>query len=745
VRVWEREGIHRGDLRDDDRAGGGLAQLNSTSLPPLLSLSHSLADLRTALAAATSIQPPDQILLTRGTPLDGRPGTTLAAFGLPPPDPPTRLEDSLFLFSRPAIRPDGPPPAAPALTAAGQAVPDLPPPEQGEAAGANPHPLDASPSPAARALPALERACSAHLAVASALWDAGAAARADVDRLARVAAVQAAAADVARASVEQSYASTAAAFSSFMGGLAGGADPAERLHQDLAALAAVPLHPAARRVPAAAGTTAPPTPLPSTLADLLPTADLGAWAARLAAARGALDARAASLRARLAALAAELEALLLAGPLADVSALTPAAADAAAAASEEQGRVVASLSADLAAARRAMDAAAAADADAAGGPPSALFASVDAAAGRLAAAVGRHTAALLPASRSAGLDLAAAAAAAAAAATALARDAAAQLRTVAAHQGGLRGVRADLSLLARAADKQAAAGAALARMRRLPAAYRACLAERVRRDGWRDGYAGRAAGVGDALAASAEREAARWAAFARTVGALIPPHVLASLGLMPEGPTPAVVAVPPEGDPGPRVTLEDVRAAVSPPGMVDDVGLADEGPPLFPEGWVARGAAPPPPPPALAPPSPAQAPSPSALDNARLRAEVAALRAADAAAVAAAAAAAPAPTSPAPASPSPRSSPASSGGGAAETAPPPPTAALEAATSAFTAALAARDDLIAELQEALAAAQGRRAATARAAAAAAASSTPPRVRVRLEVVEEGGDGGGGPA
>ena len=744
---------------------------------------NSIADLRTALAATTAIPPADQILMARGVALeDGRGGGALGAHGLPPPpgEAGARLEDAVFLYARPLLRPGAPPPEAPALTPAGQAVPGL---EEvaAAAAAAQPHALDASPSPAARALPALERACAAHLGVAAALWDAGAAARADIDRLARTAAVQAAAADAARATVERHYASTAAGFRAFASSLVGTtgpaspspssplpspgllADPVEALRADVDALASVRLHPAATRVAAAreegggGGGGGGGGPFPSTLADLLPTPALQAWASRLAAARAALDARTAGIQANLAALAADVEALLMCGPPVDVASLAPAAASAAAW-SEEQGRAVAALSSDLAAARRAIDAALAADA---AGGRAALYASTEAAAGRLAVAVERQAGALLPAAHRAGLALAGSAVRAAATQHALATDAAGQLRRVAAHQSALHALRADLGVLARAAEKQAAAGAALARVRRLPAAYRACLAERVRRDAWAEATAGRAAAACEALAASAAREGGRRAGFAGRAGALIPPHVLASLGLTPLPPPAARLVVPAEPDPAgpgappaPRVTLEDVRAAVPPPGMGGGAGEADceagEDAPaaLFPEVWVARAAAPPPPPPA-----PAPSVNPLALENARLRAEVAALRAADAAAVAAAAAVvAAAPPTPArrptpPASPKPPPSPSrgspgsSSGGGDAGTA----TTTLAAAAAAFTAALAARDDLIVELQQQAALVAGRVAggpAGPEAAAAAArqgGADGEAAVRVRLEVVDAGDD------
>jgi len=634
--------VSRGRLR---RAAGA-AGAGSPVCParrPVPPLPSSVGELQAALEAATAVPRRDQVLLRWGAPLDAR--SPLGAQGLVGAGGGGRgFADAVFLYARPDLRPDVP--APPDEPFEGEA-PDPP--------AAPPFDPSATPRHTPLEQAALDAAASAALARASALNDAASASAAAAASHADAAAALAAAADGARASVEAHAAAVDSAWASFAGRYDGARVAAERALTDGAGvdLSGVPLHPAA-----ATRLGLPPTS--ATLADVAPLAHPAASVAAAADAWVGLDARAAAAAAAADGLRADVEALFALGPPADAA---DASRDAEVAkdAADEAAAAVAALAAHLAAVRR-------------GGDRAALRADAASAAS-----------AILPRAEAAAGTAREAARACTAARNAMARDVRSQVARVAAHQSATRRLRASLASLAGAADDAAAAAGDAAPSGRLPAAYRAALAEAVRRDAFADVFNAHAGAMAERLASLRAREADRRAAFRAGAERRLPSALLAGLGLGDPPPLATVTVTP--GGPGavPRVTLDDVRAVPLPPPS-----------PGSGEAWAA--------PPAAAPPPPA-APEPPDLQNARLRAEVAALRAAEAARAAAR---------------PPR------GGDA----PPSPSAAARA----YAASLAARDELAAGAAAALESARER------------AESY--RVRVaELEAVLAGarvGEGGGDP-
>ena len=214
-------------------------------------------------------------------------------------------------------------------------------------------------------------------------------------------------------------------------------------------------------------------------------------------------------------------------------------------------------------------------------------------------------------------------------------------------------------------------------------------------------FASHAAALAERLAGLRAKEQSRREAFARGVERYVPAAALAALGLGAPPPRCSVSVPPPSGesssplDDDRHVTLDDVRAvpltlpSASEPGDAEAAAaLAD------PLSWSSPSAA-------VAPPAPTATTTgqeePPELQNARLRAEVAALRAAEAALFASSASTAPAPRSVGVGSessvpPSPRATV------PPDAAPSSSPSSADRAAANYAAALAARDELVSVLQ-----------------------------------------------
>ncbi|KAK2078645.1 hypothetical protein QBZ16_003485 [Prototheca wickerhamii] len=136
----------------------------------------------------------------------------------------------------------------------------------------------------------------------------------------------------------------------------------------------------------------------------------------------------------------------------------------------------------------------------------------------------------------------------------LSTEAAAQLRLVAEAQRRMRELGNRLALYREALERVAAAVARLAALRRVPAAYKQCLAEALRRRTFQERYARYVAALADKVAEFRAKEAATRGRFRAHVEPYIPVAALEALGLA--GPPPQChISVTQE--PGPAVV--DVR------------------------------------------------------------------------------------------------------------------------------------------------------------------------------------------
>ena len=155
---------------------------------------------------------------------------------------------------------------------------------------------------------------------------------------------------------------------------------------------------------------------------------------------------------------------------------------------------------------------------------------------------------------------------------ALTRDVLGQLQTISSQQSRIREARDQLTLFGSALERQAASVEALLAGRRLAAAYKACLAECVRRGAFGERYALSAAQLAERMGRFREKEVATRESFRVLVERHLPGAVLERLGLL-QAPAHCQVSVP-GGEEATlaRVSVEDARRLLLPWGSATGSG-----------------------------------------------------------------------------------------------------------------------------------------------------------------------------
>mmetsp|Transcript_12611 Transcript_12611/g.35442 ORF Transcript_12611/g.35442 Transcript_12611/m.35442 type:complete len:1100 (-) Transcript_12611:133-3432(-) len=471
-----------------------------------------------ALASLSGLPTQDQILIHNGVRLDS--SKALAAYDLPhrvssPRDSvaDTRHQGPVFLYSRSWLRPDRPPHAS-------EPLPEILVDEPTEAATTPgcPHPLD-DPQlpPELQALPSCERGFKHHLAAAQAVWNASHERTRLCKRLLSEQEVQRMAIDAARANVEVHYRYIRKAFASFM-------DKYTPLQQaqrevllnfdhDMKQLAQTELHPAAVQKGR------------KHLVDLVPTDRLQAWASNCRTSREQFAMKVSELEKIFSDLQVDVEGLLMKAPGTDLDNLGRQMELVDGRLCEEAS-ILQKLQNNYNEVRR----------------------KVEETVKRLAAC---HASGLVPDTFCRDLDtingvhqqeLAKMRACDAEVEAFLRRcvetknemtcEVHEQLTHISAQQSRIRDMRNKLAVFQEVASKQGETFAELCLVGRIPAAYRACLAEVVRRRAFQELYAGQAAQLAERMAALREREAKRHEAFRAYVDPFIPPDLQAQLGLL---------------------------------------------------------------------------------------------------------------------------------------------------------------------------------------------------------------------
>ncbi|GIL74831.1 hypothetical protein Vretifemale_4634, partial [Volvox reticuliferus] len=519
-----------------------------------------------ALVSFTGIPVADQIAMYQGARLD--PAKLLGAYRLPVDPAVVALEDHpVFLYCRSYLKPGAALPPPEALPPLHVQVPPL--------AEVNlTHPLHTAPSPLVRALPDYERHFQHHLATTRAYWDVAQTRLQRCRQLLSEQEVQARAADAARANVEAHYNYILNSYQTFLAKYnaqhTAHAALLATFPSDLAALEAIELHPSLQQQPVSyedsglsqpgqpnlhtsgggcsLSATAPASTLgPRRLADLYPVQRLREWAETCSRSHASFGAKVSELEALFQLLRKDVEGLFMQAPSVDLDALGRQMAEHEALL-DEHSSMVQVLSKDLRTVRTLVEDVVRQLGSAAGGPTGGGLrqGGLHDAAAAMEAIHETHRNRVLP--RLAQLDsqLACFAARVEASKVAMSRDVLAQLQRISGQQSRIRDMKNKLAAFHEVLSRQDAAFAELRVVHRLPSAYRALLAEVVRRSAWHQLYSGQAGKLAEHMARVRDKEAGRRAAFVSQVARYIPNELLGRAGLASEPPHCQVTVPPPE-------------------------------------------------------------------------------------------------------------------------------------------------------------------------------------------------------
>eukprot|EP00898_Chlorokybus_atmophyticus_P004732 jgi/Chlat1/525/Chrsp103S00995 len=457
-----------------------------------------------ALANLTGIPSAEQILLSGGAKLEA--ARQLAAYTLP------AANKQLYLYNRSQLRSDSPAPHI--VDVQEVTIAEVPPVlETGH------HPLDDSPSPLLRALPYYERHFAHHLAQVQAIHEASQQRLKLAAQLVAEQRVQAAAIDAAGENVDVHYRSIAQLRDEFLRSYDRSYDAHQRLlsnfERDMDSLRERALHPALQ------------TEARHSLLDCVPEAKLRKWAddCRRSSAQFRLKVNESS--SLFTQLQRNVEELFMVGPQVDIRQLEERVKRGAVLL-DRQASVVQSLQKDrkmvaqlieetvsrlsdpnLSTSTRAVDACAALD-----------------------PMHHAHLTDQLPAVTDCDKQLQQLVAQCFESKAIMTQAVHSQLRSISTLQSRIRDMRNRLSTFKEVGIRQHEAFAELQLVRKVHAAYQACLAEVVRRRAYRQYYAGQASQLAEKIARVRDKEVADREAFVRQHERYIPRDVMAAMGLL---------------------------------------------------------------------------------------------------------------------------------------------------------------------------------------------------------------------
>lgn len=468
-----------------------------------------------ALSSLTSIPPQEQILLLNGNPLD--PSKPLGAYQLPTDDMGYRNHKDVFLYNKAHLRQNVTMPL-PEVTNLPRA--DVAPPGSIQY---KPHALDSAPSPLLQTLPNYERQFRHHLQKAEAHLEVSQQREAICRQLLSEQEVQAMSIDAARMNVEHHYQYIATAFEEFMGTYQTEASAQKEILQgferDMEQLAFLQLHAGAR------------TERHSRLIHLIPEQKMRDWAARCKHDHDHFAKKVGELKATFGGLKLDVEAMFMQMPSVDLDELG-GQLEAMQQHQSEQASIVAVLQSDLAKIESLVEEAVRQLSSAAS---SSSVRPLDAC--EVMEAMNRHhLGELLPSIEEADrafeqlcnhcLDCK----------NCMTKDVFTQLQKISMQQSKIRTLKGKLSVYQDVANKQAETFAELQLVKRVPVAYRHCLAECMRRQVFWENYSKAADNAAQSLALRRNKEAAVRELFRKAVARLIPVQVLTSMGLQSEVP-----------------------------------------------------------------------------------------------------------------------------------------------------------------------------------------------------------------
>lgn len=556
---------------------------NGKTLQLGVSGSQRVEAVQQALVTFTGIPIPDQILMLAGSKLDA--ARTLSAYRLPMEDVTAAADHPLILYCKSYLRPDGAQPPAEPLT---PITPQVPPALSSAAlaAAVSAHPLSHSPHALVRSLPGHEAAFSHHVAKAAAYMEASLARLHRCRQLLSEQEVQSRAADAATVNVEAHYAFISTAMASFTSRYnqqcADHAQLLANFSEDQALLDNIPLHSiliqattGSLGTQGASGTgaaAAQGTGQTRRLADLPGAVRARDVAAACRRHHGQFAEKVSQLEGVYESMKLDMEALIMQAPSVDLDALGVQLVEAEGWVQEQQA-IVQVLSKDLATIQQLVEKVVRQSASSTSTspnpstpPPGDGLLDACQAVQSLATA---HTATQLP--RVEALDAAVAVLEerCAQAKARMTTDVVSMLQCISQQQSKIRDMRARLTGFDALLQRQASMFAELRPLGRLPAAYRALLAECERVKAWHQLKAGQAAEFVDNLVAQYQTETVRRKSFIQQVERYLPADLIAAAGLheasllgLPS------VSIPPSPAHLLPVSLQDVqRLPTAPPGV----------------------------------------------------------------------------------------------------------------------------------------------------------------------------------
>ncbi|EIE22022.1 hypothetical protein COCSUDRAFT_48029 [Coccomyxa subellipsoidea C-169] len=500
--------------------------------------STSVEAVQRKLASVIGTPVSEQILIVNGTPLDPR--QTLDTYKLPADSEGGQHGGDVFLYNKAHLRSNAPSPEPETLR---PIVVNLP---QAGQVRYEAHLLDSAASPLVAALPQYERGFRDHRAAGRAYCEAIQERLRDAEQLAQEMAVQASAIEAARGNVEHHYAYICTHFQDFMHGYTEQrrkhAEVLGRFERDMEALSSVEIPPQAR------------TPDLARLSDLVPGQRMRDWAAQCASSHQNLSDKVGDVEGVFNALRADVEALFMTAPSVSLEAVEQGLRDMHAV-TDEQESILAVLNSDYGQVQKLVEEAVRQLSAAA---VSSAVTPLDKC--QLMEQMNdNHVSQLLPRLRACDDHVAAFAQRCLDDKNQMMADVLAHLRAISGQQSKIRGLRSKLAILKEAAAKQEGATSELLLVRRIPAVYRQCLAECMRREAFGELYAGQAGQMAERMGRLRAKEVAKRDAFLKHVERYMPAPLLAGMGLLSQPPH-CQISVPPSEGGLLKATMEDIRA-----------------------------------------------------------------------------------------------------------------------------------------------------------------------------------------
>ncbi|EFJ12217.1 hypothetical protein SELMODRAFT_182539 [Selaginella moellendorffii] len=481
--------------------------------------STSVEDVQSYLVSLTGVLQHEQLLIVGDTRLE--PHRSLGSYRLPSQD------RAVFLFSRHKLSPDCPPPQAEFAERFSEALREPPCPPQPSSTAGNGHPLDDSRDPALRALPSYERQFKFHLDKGRGILSSSQKKFEACRTLHREQQVQEMALETARANMEHYYKMIDQLYQEFMKHFTRQhrqhSELLANFDKDLERLRLCKLHPALK------------SESRKTLMDCVKESSLKKWAEDCALSHKQFFAKVSQLKNEYVILQRSVEDLLVTGSTVDVR-LLEETIDNHLHYKEEQASIIQSLSKDVNTVRKLID-------DCVNSQHTASLRPHDAVSA-LGPMYEVHDKSHIPRMEACDRELWKLLDTCRRSKNAMSMGVHMRMQSVAALQASIRDMRNQLSAFKEAMARQDDIFEELKVVRKVGSAYKACLAEVVRRKACMKLYMGQAGQLAEKLARKREMEMARREEFLQVQSLYIPRDVLAAMGLF-DAPSQCIVNIAP--------------------------------------------------------------------------------------------------------------------------------------------------------------------------------------------------------